>query len=157
VAARCKAITVFSRSNTKVVALSPTRGRDVYVCKFCLYCPVCRYRPCVWLIPHPRRPTDCVQNQETEKNSQGPTVGCRAFDDDDDDNDNNNNNNKLNQLTHELCRTEHFSTGHQLCSHSTDSQHFMEPEGSLQHSQELSTCPYPELDQSSQTYFTLPL
>jgi hypothetical protein len=29
------------------------------------------------------------------------------------------------------------------------SQHFMEPEGSLPHSQELSTSPYPEPDQSS--------
>jgi hypothetical protein len=29
------------------------------------------------------------------------------------------------------------------------SQHFMESEGSLPHSQELSTCPYPEPDQSS--------
>jgi hypothetical protein len=35
-----------------------------------------------------------------------------------------------------------------LCSHSRISQHFMETKGSLPHSQELSTCPYPEPDQS---------
>jgi hypothetical protein len=29
------------------------------------------------------------------------------------------------------------------------SQHFMEPEGSLPHLQELLTCPYPEPDKSS--------
>jgi hypothetical protein len=39
--------------------------------------------------------------------------------------------------------------GHKLCSHSVVSQHFMEPEGSLPHSQELSTCTYPGTDQSS--------
>jgi hypothetical protein len=37
----------------------------------------------------------------------------------------------------------------QLCSHSRTSQHFMEPEGSLWCSQELSTAPYPEPDRSS--------
>jgi hypothetical protein len=37
----------------------------------------------------------------------------------------------------------------QLCNHSVVSQHFMEPEGSLPQSQELSTCPYPEPDKSS--------
>jgi hypothetical protein len=35
----------------------------------------------------------------------------------------------------------------QLCSHSSTSQHFMEPEGSLPCSQEPSTCSYPETDQ----------
>jgi hypothetical protein len=34
-------------------------------------------------------------------------------------------------------------------SHSIISQHFMEPEVSLPHSQKLSTCPYPEPHQSS--------
>jgi hypothetical protein len=33
--------------------------------------------------------------------------------------------------------------------HSVVSQHFMEPEGSIPNSQELSTCSYPEPDQSS--------
>jgi hypothetical protein len=36
-----------------------------------------------------------------------------------------------------------------LCSHSVVSQHFMEPEGSLPHSQQFSICAYPEPDQSS--------
>jgi hypothetical protein len=36
-----------------------------------------------------------------------------------------------------------------LCIHLIVSQHFMELEGSLPHSQELSTCPYPEPDQFS--------
>jgi hypothetical protein len=38
---------------------------------------------------------------------------------------------------------------HQLWSHSVVSHHFMQLEGSLLHSQELSTCSYPEPDQSS--------
>jgi hypothetical protein len=36
-----------------------------------------------------------------------------------------------------------------LLGHSIDSQHFMEPKGSILNSEELSTCPYPEPDQSS--------
>jgi hypothetical protein len=48
-----------------------------------------------------------------------------------------------------LYGAEHYSIGHQLCSHKIVSEHFMEPEGSLPHSQELPTCPYPEPDQSS--------
>jgi hypothetical protein len=44
---------------------------------------------------------------------------------------------------------EHDSRTHLLCSHLMVSQLFMAPEGSLPHSQELSTCPYPEPDQTS--------
>jgi hypothetical protein len=44
-----------------------------------------------------------------------------------------------------------------LWSLSRTSQHFMEPEGSLQLSQELSTCPYPEPDQFSLHHPILPL
>jgi hypothetical protein len=36
-----------------------------------------------------------------------------------------------------------------MLGHSIVSQHFMEPEGSIPNSQELSTCCYPEPDQSS--------
>jgi hypothetical protein len=36
-----------------------------------------------------------------------------------------------------------------MLGHLIVSQHFMEPEGSSPHSQELSTCSYPEPDQSS--------
>jgi hypothetical protein len=46
---------------------------------------------------------------------------------------------KLNKLY----GAEHYSRGHQLCSHSIVSQHFMEPEGSYR-IHELSTCSYPE-------------
>jgi hypothetical protein len=42
------------------------------------------------------------------------------------------------------CGAEHYSRGHSIVS-----QRFMEHESSLPHSQELSTCPYPEPDQSS--------
>jgi hypothetical protein len=38
---------------------------------------------------------------------------------------------------------------HQMLGPSIVSQHFMEPEGSIPNSQELSTCSYPEPDQSS--------
>jgi hypothetical protein len=41
VAARSKAWTVFARSNTGIVGSNPTRGMDVCVCLFCLFCPVC--------------------------------------------------------------------------------------------------------------------
>jgi hypothetical protein len=41
----------------------------------------------------------------------------------------------------------------QLCSHSRISQHFVEPEDSLPSSQELSTGPYPEPDQSSPYHY----
>jgi hypothetical protein len=40
-------------------------------------------------------------------------------------------------------------TNYQLYSHLIGSQHFIEPEGSLPLSQELSTSPYPEPSQSS--------
>jgi hypothetical protein len=39
-----------------------------------------------------------------------------------------------------------------MLGHSIVSQKFMEPEGSVPNSQELSTCSYPEPDQSSSHY-----
>jgi hypothetical protein len=44
---------------------------------------------------------------------------------------------------------EHYSRDPYLLEHSIVSQHFIEPEGSVPNSQELSACPYPEPDQSS--------
>jgi hypothetical protein len=44
---------------------------------FVLSC-VCRERPCDGLISRPRRPTDCVRDQETE-GGQDPAKGCRAI------------------------------------------------------------------------------
>jgi hypothetical protein len=44
---------------------------------------------------------------------------------------------------------ENYLRGHQLCSYFIIYQHFMEPKVSLMHSQELSTCPCSEPDQSS--------
>jgi hypothetical protein len=49
-------------------------------------------------------------------------------------------------LTNCMELSEHYSRGQRLCSHSRTPQHFMEPKGSLPHSQELSTCTYPEPD-----------
>jgi hypothetical protein len=53
--------------------------------------------------------------------------------------------------------TEHYSRDPQLLDHSIVSQDFMEPEGSIPNSQELSTCPYPEPDQSSPQHPIPPL
>jgi hypothetical protein len=45
--------------------------------------------------------------------------------------------------------TESFLRSQQVLSYSRNSSHFMEPEGSSPHSQQPSTCPYPEPDRSS--------
>jgi hypothetical protein len=44
-----------------------------------------------------------------------------------------------------------------MLGHSIVSQHFMELEGSIPNSQELSTCSYPEPDQSSSHHSIPPL
>jgi hypothetical protein len=50
---------------------------------------------------------------------------------------------------YQLHRAESFLTSQPFLSQSRNSQHFMKPEGSLLHSQEPVTCPYPEPDRSS--------
>jgi hypothetical protein len=60
-------------------------------------------------------------------------------------------------LNNKLCGAEYRSRSHKLCSHSVDSQHSMKPEGSLPRSQELSTCTYPEPNQSSPQHSILSL
>jgi hypothetical protein len=57
--------------------------------------------------------------------------------------------------TYLLYGAEYCSRDHQLCSHLRVSQCFMEPKHSLPHSQELSTCPCPEPDQSSPVCFCM--
>jgi hypothetical protein len=47
-----------------------SHSRHGYLC-------VCRYWPCLTLIPHPRSPTDCVQDQETENAAKDQQKGCR--------------------------------------------------------------------------------
>jgi hypothetical protein len=55
----------------------------------------------------------------------------------------------LRHLSNWLHGAEPFLRSLQLCSYSRTSQNVMEPEGSLPYSQELSSCSYPEPDQSS--------
>jgi hypothetical protein len=50
---------------------------------------------------------------------------------------------------HELHGAEYLLRSRQLRSYSRISQHFMEPEGSLQFSQEPATVSYPEQDEFS--------
>jgi hypothetical protein len=45
---------------------------DVCVRLSVLCCPVCRYRPCVGLIPKPRSPTKCLWIEKFIKEGQGP-------------------------------------------------------------------------------------
>jgi hypothetical protein len=83
-AERSVAWTVFVRSDTGVVGLNPTRGMDVYLCLFCLCCPVLTQRPCSGLIPRPRNPTDCVWLKNCKNRGQGPSRNVAPTDDDDD-------------------------------------------------------------------------
>jgi hypothetical protein len=60
-------------------------------------------------------------------------------------------------LLYVLCSAEYYRRGHKLIGHSIVSEHFMESEGSIPNSQELSTCSYPEPDQSSSHHPIPPL
>jgi hypothetical protein len=51
--------------------------------------------------------------------------------------------------------SEHYSRDRWLCSYSITSKHFIEPECSLPHSQELSTCTYPSQTNSVHTTLSL--
>jgi hypothetical protein len=64
----------FARSNARVEGSNPTQGMQ-----FC----VRSFRVCVVLRVGSglaTGPTDCVQDQETEKRDQGPTKDCRTID-----------------------------------------------------------------------------
>jgi hypothetical protein len=63
-------------------------------------------------------------------------------------------NNWLNNWLH---GAQSFLRSRQFCSHSRTSHHIMEPKGSFSCSQESSTGPYPEPDQSSPYHFILSL
>jgi len=52
-------------------------------------------------------------------------------------------------ITYLLHGAESFSRSQLVLSWSRNSPHFMETEGSLLHSQDPATCPYPEPDRSS--------
>jgi hypothetical protein len=57
-----------ARSNTGIVGSNPTWGMDVCVRFFCV--SVVLYVVsgfATGILPHPRSPTDCAQDQETEK------------------------------------------------------------------------------------------
>jgi hypothetical protein len=49
-----------------------SNSRNGCFCEFIVYlwCSVSRQRPCVGLIPRPRKPRDCVQDQVTKKPSK---------------------------------------------------------------------------------------
>jgi hypothetical protein len=55
-------------------------------------------------------------------------------------------------VTSQLCGAEYHKRGHKLCSHSVDSQHFMEPEGSLPSLK--SSPPVPILSQTNAVHNT---
>ena len=74
-------------------------------------------------------------------------VDTNGDDDDDDDNNNNNNNNNNNKT--QLHGAESFLRSKQFLSYSRNSPRFMEPEGSLPHSQQPAPSSYPEPHQSS--------
>jgi hypothetical protein len=75
VAARSKAWTVFAGTLGSCVRI-PLKLLMSVLCAFILglCCPVCRERPCDGLIPRPRRPADCVYDQEPEKSGQGQSL-----------------------------------------------------------------------------------
>jgi hypothetical protein len=58
-------------------------------------------------------------------------------------------NNWRGKRTYLLHGAETFFSSYELLSYSRNSPNFMETEGSLPHSQEPATCPYPKPDRSS--------
>jgi hypothetical protein len=80
VAARSKAWTVFSRSNTGIMGSNPTRGMDVCVLLFCV-CVVLRVGSgLVTADPPPKESYQLCIRLKNWKSAQGPTKDCRAID-----------------------------------------------------------------------------
>jgi hypothetical protein len=73
VAERCKACTLFARSEAGILGSNSTQGMDVWC--VCLCCPVFRYGPCDELITRPRSPAVCKMIMKLKIRGQGQ---CRA-------------------------------------------------------------------------------
>jgi hypothetical protein len=68
VVARSKAWTVSARSKAGIVGSNLTQSRDVcIVCIYSVFVLFCVLEALRRADPRPRGPTDCVQDQETEK------------------------------------------------------------------------------------------
>jgi hypothetical protein len=80
VAGRCKASTVFARSNTGIVDSNPIRGMDVCVCVYSVSVLSSVQVAASRLADPPSKgPTDCVIRSRNLKSGKGPTKGCIAI------------------------------------------------------------------------------
>jgi len=60
IAEQSEASTVFGHSNVEIAGSNPAWGMDVCLRFYVLCCPVCRQKPCVGPIIHPRSPISCL-------------------------------------------------------------------------------------------------